>query len=822
MQLSGSFCIIERKKPQPTDTFLQNSSTPSVKQPRMFKNYLLVTIRNLFKNGFYSFINIAGLAIGITCSILILLWVADETSYDKFIPKADRLYQVWIRAHFDGKISSWTSVPLPTYEAFKTANSNIQRMCVTDWGGDHLITVGENRLIKKGYYASEEFLEMFEFELLAGQAEQVMDDPRSIVITEATAKALFGKADPINQVIRVDNENDLKVTGILKNIPNHSTFQFDFLMTWKFREQISDWVRRNTTNWRNYSFQVFAELNDPTNQATVENSVRMMLQEHGETETKPEFFLYPMLRWRLFSNFENGVETGGMNDYVQMFTIIAIFIIVIACINFMNLATARSERRAREVGIRKSVGSRKYELILQFMGESTFISLLAFAIAILTAQLLLPYYNNLVEKKLVIDYASGQFWIFSIGMVLITGIVSGSYPAFYLSSFQPVKVLKGKPTIGKGASIPRKVLVTLQFGFSILLIIGTIVIYQQIQLVKGRELGYDQENLMAINYTNEVAKNYRPIKQELLNTGVVESVTKSNSQITDINSNNFLGWPGKPEELRVIFTTIATEYDYTKTMGIKILEGRDFSEDYKSDTAAILINKAALQLMGLKDPIGTELDLWGGKRKLIGVVDDVLMGSPYQPVKPMFAILEPEWIDAVTVRLKKTNDLPASIDQVKKVFEKYAPAYPFEYRFADAEFQKKFTTINLTSKLASLFASLTIIITGLGLFGLASFTAEQRTKEIGIRKVLGASVPGLMGLISKDFSRLVIISFLLSAPLAWWLLNKYLERYPIRTEIAWWVFPVTGLVALVFALAIVSTQAWKAAHTNPATSLRTE
>ncbi len=788
----------------------------------MFRNYVVITIRNLFKNGFYSFINIAGLAIGITCSILILLWVKDETSYDKFHPKADRLYQVWIKAFFDGKINSWTSVPLPTYEAFKTADSNIKRSLVMDWGGEHLLTVNDNRLIKKGYWASEEFLEMFEFPLLKGDPTQVMDDPRSIVISESTAKALFGDEDPINQIIRVDNEHELKVTGVLKDIPTNSSFEFDFVMPWKFREQANAWVRENMTNWGNYSFQVFVELNDPANQAAVESTVRNMLQEHGETETKPEYFLYPMLRWRLHSNFENGIETGGMSDYVQMFTIIAIFIIVIACINFMNLATARSERRAREVGIRKSVGSRRHELILQFIGESTFISFIAFAIAILMAQLLLPFYNDLVQKKLFIDYTSSEFWIFSLSMIFLTGIISGSYPAFYLSSFQPVKVLKGKPTIGKGASTPRKVLVTLQFGFSILLIIGTIVIYQQIQLVKGRALGYDQENLMAVSYTKEIEKDYRGIKLELLSSGVVESVTKSNSSITDINSNNFLGWPGKPEDLRVIFTTIATEYDYTKTMGIKILEGRDFSEDFKSDTAAILINKAALQLMNLKDPIGTELDLWGGKRKLIGVVDDVLMGSPYQPVKPMFVILNPGWIDAVTIRLKKTDNLQASINTVKGIFEKYSPAYPFEYRFADVEFQKKFTTINLTSTLASLFASLTIIITGLGLFGLASFTAEQRTKEIGIRKVLGASVPSLVGMMSKDFSRLVIISFALSAPLAWWLLTKYLERYPVRTDIAWWVFPVTGLIALLFAVAIVSTQALRAAKSNPVNSLRSE
>ncbi len=738
-------------------------------------------------------------------------------------PKGDRLCQVWINAYFDGKINSWTSVPLPSYEAMKAADSHIKRALVTDWGGDHLLATSENsRLIKRGFYVSEEFLEMFEFPLVAGDATQVLDDPRSIIITEAMAKALFGDQDAINKTIRVDNEGDLKVTGILKDIPKNSTFQFDFLMTWKYHEQMSEWVRKNTTNWGNYSFQVFVELNDANDKKTVDAAIKPMLESHGEKQNTPEFFLYPLSRWRLFGNFENGIELSEMNDYVQLFSIIAIFILLIACINFMNLATARSERRAREVGIRKSVGSHRIELIFQFIGESTFISFIAFAVAILLAQLLLPAYNQLVEKELFINYASPGFWMLSVGMIFLLGIISGSYPAFYLSSFQPAKVLKGKPTVGKYASLPRQVLVTLQFGFSILLIIGTVVIYQQIQLVKGRPLGYDQENLIAINYTNEIRKNYRPIKLELLATGVVESVTKSNSAITEINSNNFLGWPGKPEELRVIFTTIATEYDYVKTMGIKLLEGRDFSEEFKSDSMAIIINKSALDLMQLKDTIGTELDLWGKKRKLIGVVDNVLMGSPYDPVKPMFAVLDPEWIDVVSVRLKKTANMPAALEAVKKVFVKYASAYPFEYKFADQEFQKKFTTINLTSQLANLFATLTIIITGLGLFGLAAFTAEQRTKEIGIRKVLGASVPSLVSLISKDFSRLVVISFLLSAPITWWLLTKYLERYTIRTEIGWWVFPLTGFIALFFAIAIVSTQALRAAHSDPVKSLRSE
>jgi putative ABC transport system permease protein len=790
----------------------------------MFRNYFIVTLRNLRKNGFYSIINIAGLSIGIACTILILLWVVDEMSFDKMHSRADRIYQVWVQAKFDGKISSWTSVPLPTYEAMKTADSNIKRALVMDWGGNHLLTADETRIIKRGYWASEEFFEFFDFELVSGKSTQVLDDPASIVISQSLAKALFANEDPLGKTIRLDNESDLKVTGIMKDVPTNSTFQLDYVMPWKFREAKENWIRESSTNWGNYSFQVFVELNDPGNAQAVESRVKKMLQEHGEVDTKPEFFLYPMPRWRLHSSFDEntGIESGGMIDYVQLFTLIAIFIIVIACINFMNLATARSERRAREVGVRKSIGSRRRELVAQFIGESTFIAFVAFAIAVLFAQLTLPYYNQMVEKKLFIDYSSSQFWLFALAVIILTGLVSGSYPAFYLSSFEPVKVLKGKPTIGRGSSTPRKILVTLQFCFSILLIIGTIVVYQQIQLVKGRSLGYDQENLMSTDYTNEVQKNYKVIKQELLNSGVVESVTRSNSAITDINSNNFLGWPGKPEELRVIFTTIVSDYDYTKTMGIKILEGRDFSEDFKSDTASLVINKAALDVMGLKDPIGTELDLWGTKRKLIGVTENVLMGSPYEPVKPMFITLA-DWGGTVSIRLSKTKDLQASISKVKSIFDKYSPAYPFEYQFADVEFQKKFTTINLTSQLASTFATLTIIITGLGLFGLAAFTAEQRTKELGIRKVLGASVFSLVKMISKDFSILVIASFAIASPIAWWLLTQYLEKhYTIRTPIEWWVFAVTGVIALVFAVLIVSTQALRAAMANPVNSLRSE
>ncbi|MBV6647457.1 MAG: ABC transporter permease [Cyclobacteriaceae bacterium] len=789
----------------------------------MFKNFFIIAIRNLRRNSLYSVTNIAGLAIGIVCSVLILLWVEDETSYDAFIPKVDRLYQVWVNAEFDNKINSWRSVPLPTYEAIKTADSNIKNSAVAGWGSDRLLAVGDKRIMKHGYFVSEEFLEMFEFPMLVGAAETVLDDPLSIVISEELATILFGNEDPLNQTIKFNNESSLKVTGIFKNVPGNSTFQFDYLVPWKHREATNPWVVRNKTNWGNYSFQIYVELYPSSTHQDAQKGISELLTENGQTDIPRQLFLHPMRKWRLHSSFENGKETTGRNDYVQLFSVIAIFILVIACINFMNLSTARSEKRAREVGIRKSLGSNKGLLISQFLAESIIIALIAYVIAILLAQLVLPAYNLLVDKELFIDFLSPAFWIRSVAIVLITGLVAGSYPAFYLASFNPLRTLKGAVTIGKSATTPRKVLVVLQFGFSILLMIATVVIYQQIDLVKNRDLGYDQENLISFTYTDDIEKNYDVLKQELLQSGMVKSVTRSNSPITEVYSNNFLGWPGKPETQKVIFTTVATEYDYAETMGIKMLMGRDFSKDFKSDTSSIIINKAALDLMQLPEPIiGTQLDLWGGKRKLIGVLDDVLMGSPYREVKPLFMILDPDWISFVTVRLHKGQGISSSLKSIQPIFEKFNPAYPFDYEFADVEFQKKFTTINMTRQLAILFSLLTIFITGLGLFGLASYTAEQRIKEIGIRKVLGATVLNLVTLISRDFSRLVIVAFVISAPLAWYLLDQYLERYPIRIGISWWIFPAIGLVALGFALLIVSNHAHRAATANPVKSLRNE
>lgn len=789
----------------------------------MLKNFFLVSIRNLKKSGLYSIINISGLAVGIVCSVLILLWVADEVSYDKFIPKYDRLYQLWISSEFDNKVNNWVSVPLPAYEEMKIIDSNIKNSVVAGWGAPRLLSAGDVRIIKDGYYVSEEFLEMFEFPLISGTHSEALKDPKSIVLSESLARILFGDEDPIGQQVRISDEGTLQVTAIVKDLPENSTFQFDYLATWKYRESVNQWVRDNKTNWGNYSFQVFVELNDPSREEDVEESIiDLAMEKDGDDGMNKHYFLHPMSKWRLYSNFnDKGEEAGGRSDYVQLFTAIAIVILIIACINFMNLATARSEKRAKEVGIRKSLGTTRSKLIYQFISESILITAIAFLIAVLLTELALPFYNNLVQKQLFIDYTSPLFWIASIGIILVLGLISGSYPAFYLSSFRPVETLKGTIKAGKGSTTPRKILVVMQFGFSIILMISTIVIYQQINLVKNRDLGYAQENLVAVELSRDLTKNYDVLKQDLLQSGFVTSVTRSNGQITQTNSHNFLSWPGKPEDRKVIFTTITCEYDYAKTMGIEMVMGRDFSKEFASDSNAIVVNKTALELMDLENPIGTNLDLWGRKMKLIGVIDDVLMGSPYEPVKPSFLILE-DWGGYISMRLRPTNDLSADLDQLEQIFAKHNPAYPFEYRFADVEFQEKFTTITLTRKLASLFATLAMIITGLGLFGLASYTAEQRIKEIGIRKVLGASIGNLMQLMSKDFAVLVCFSFILATPMAWYLLDQYLERYEIRIGIAWWIFPTVGLIVLLFAIAIVSDQARRAAKANPVQSLRNE
>jgi putative ABC transport system permease protein len=788
----------------------------------MLRNYFKIAFRSLIKNPAYSFINIGGLAIGLASSILILLWVVHEYSYDRFHTNYSSIYKLYQSQQWAQGIGTGNSMPYPMKEAIMNKSSQIKHVVITNWGEGNMLQVGDKRLNKLGRSVSEDFLKVFSFNMTKGNPATALTDPNSIVLTQSTARAFFGDQDPINQIIKVDNEWEMKVTGVIDDVRGKPTeFLFDYLLPFSHYEASQPWVRNARNNWNNNSFPMYVQLQPGATEAEVNNSIRDLIKENNEKAPTAVLFLHPMSKWRLFSNFENGKISGGLIEYVQLFTAIAVFVLIIACINFMNLATARSEGRAREVGIRKSVGSRRKELIAQFLGESILVTCIAMVLAIVIVELVLPGYNQLVNKTITVEYSNPIVWGVAVGLVLVLGIFSGSYPAFYLSSFQPVKVLKGKINLGKGASTPRKVLVTLQFGFSIFLIIGTLIIYQQVQHVKNRDMGYNRENLIQIWTNGELETNFQSIRESLLQTGAVESVCKSNSPITSIFSNNEVKWAGMPDQ-RVSFSTIATEYDYTKTMKIKMLEGRDFSRDFPSDSMAVVINQAAVDFMGLKDPIGQKLTFNSQELEIIGVMQDVVMASPYEPVEPMTLIFSPDWSSTITVRLSETPDLNGALGKVESVFKKLNPNYPFEYRFTDTDFEKKFASVNLISRLAAIFASLAILITCLGLLGLAAFTAEQRTKEVGIRKVLGASVSSLVFLISKDFSRLVLFAFALSAPAGWWFLHSFLERYPYRVEISWWVLLSAGAFAFVLALIIVSTQALKAALSNPVNSLRNE
>ncbi len=787
----------------------------------MLQNYLKIALRNLTKNSVYSFINIFGLAVGLSCSLLIMLWVSDEMAYDKFHANKDRLFQVYGNGKGDGgKVFTQRPMPLPLVEEFKTNERGIEYVAVTDWGGSHLIVAGDNRFMKQGLYVGEDYLKMFSFKLVQGGAETALKDPSGVVITKATAVALFGTEDALGKLLRIDDAVDATVTGVIENVPSNSTFQFDLLLPFSSYIASQTWVKNSLTNWENNSFQLYVQLANGVSKEDVEGRIRDVIQKHSE-RSDFELMLHSINDWRLWSKFENGKSVGGGIEQVRLFSIIAAFILLIACINFMNLSTARSERRAKEVGIRKSVGSKRKELVFQFLGESILVVLIAFLVGLLITELVLPFYNDLTGKKLFIDYTSSIFWIVSASVILITGFIAGSYPALYLSGFSAVSVLKGKVLVaGKGAT-PRKILVVLQFGFSIFLLVGSIVFNQQVNFGKNREIGYDQENLILIENQGDIQKNFKVIKNELVSSGLATSVTQANSPITAIFA--YMGdvsWQGKRESQRASFATHATAYDYSKTIGVKIKEGRDFSEDF-NDSLSMMLNQAAVDYMELKNPVG-ETVTWNGRNyKVIGVTENVVMSSAYQPVEPMMIVFDPDWFAYAMVRLPK-GDVSESLKKVESVFRAHNPSYPFTYQFADLEFQKKFSRIEMITQVANLFACLAIIISCLGLFGLAAFTAEQRTKEIGIRKVLGATSSGVVMLLSKDFAKLVVVAFVIAAPIAWWSLDSWLNSYPYRISIEWWTLAIAGGAAFALAIITVSSQAFKAANSNPSQSLRTE
>ena len=787
----------------------------------MFQNYLKIAWRNLFRNKGFSLTNLLGLTIGITCTILIFLWVRDELTYNKFQSNYGSIYKIKANRDFNNQVFTDDNMVLPLAKTLKEKLPQIKNAVVTTHGGSHILNYGDAKLKKQGYTVSDHFFDLFSWKFIKGNAASALPNPYAIVLTQSTATALFGNADPMNKIIRVDNEYDAKVTGVVADVPGNSSLQFDFINSFNYD---NEYLKRNMSDWQNSSWDVYIQPTPGTNMSLLEKSITELKYQHDPDDKKiSTYFAFPMSKWRLYSDFKDGKNIGGMIRYVKLFTIIALIILLIACVNFMNLSTARSEKRAKEVGVRKTLGSGKRQLILQFFFESMILALIAFALSLGIVYLLLPSFNMLVDKHLSLDLAQPIFWLGAVAIILITGIVAGSYPALYLSSFSPIKVLKGTFLAGKSAAVPRRILVVAQFVISILLISATIIVYQQIQHIKNRDIGYDPNNLLMIDATADTQKNFTVIKQELLNTGMISSVTRTLSPITDIWWRQpGPDYAGKPANQSIIISGETADVDFTKTMGIKILQGKDFSGT-PSDSSSMLLNKAAVDAMGLKGPIGMRMSNGGhDPHTVIGVTDNVVMGSPFEPVDPMMVYFSPDAANAISIRLKNSISPKNALTAMEPIFKRYNPSYPFEYKFVDEEFGKKFIAEELVNKLTNIFAGLAIFICCIGLAGLASFTIEKRIREIGIRKVLGASVQQVLLLISKEFLKLVLVAFVIAVPLTWWFMNNWLEKYTYRVNISIWLFGFVGVVVMLLTLIVVSLNTIRAAIANPVKSLRTE
>ena len=793
----------------------------------MLKNYLKIALRNLVKNKVYSFINIAGLAVGMAVAMLIGLWMIDELSANKHHKNYDSIYQVMMHQTFDGHRGSQNQLPYPMGEELRTKYPDFKAVAMCDWGSGHSLVMGNQKFSKVGHFLGEQGIDIFSFQVLKGD-KNPLKDPYSIVLTDELAQTFFGNQNPIGKVLKMDNTVDLKVTAVVTKQPKNATFQFDYLIPWQLQEKINPEIKNNT--WGNNSFQVFVQLKEGVNLTKTNASIKNVVFNHFadnklmQTVVKPVVFLFPMERWRLYSEFNDGINTGGYIKYVKLFGILGIIILLIACINFMNLSTARSEKRAKEVGVRKAMGFGRRELIGQFLSESLVISFIALTLALLIVELVLPSFNKLTEKEVSLQLSNPLFWGIMLVFTIFTGLVAGSYPALYLSSFNPVQVLKGTIRVGKSASLPRQVLVVLQFTFSIALMIGTVIIYQQIQYGKNRPIGYENKGLLSVFSSTDLIKNYDPLRNELLTSRIVSSICKASSPPYQTWSNNS-GWEwkgSKPDDKSAIFNTIAVSYDYIKTMQIKLKTGRDFSKEFTSDSSGVILNEAAVKRMGLKEPIGEMLKWNGATRKVIGVVPNMQMDSPFEVIRPMTIVFIKDWVSVLCVRVNPTISASEALRKMAPIFEKYNPGYPFEYQFTDEQYAKKFNYLELIGKLSLVVAFLAIFISCLGLFGLASFMAEQRTKEIGVRKVLGATVMNITTLLSKDFLKLVIISIVIASPIAYFSMKNWLQEYEYRIEIGAGVFILVMIIAMIIALATVIYQAIRAGLANPVKSLRTE
>jgi len=801
---------------------------PTLNHFSMLSSYIKIAGRNLRKNRIHSSINILGLSLGMAVTLLIGLWVWDELSFNKYHRNYSDIALVLQRNAGEGRTFVQGSMPPPLGEGLRHYfGSRFQHIVMASGNGQHNISAGDKKFFQYGSFMGAEAPDMLTLRMEKG-ARDGLKDPYSILLSGRLARSLFGGEDPMGKTVKIDNRIGVKVTGVYEDIATNSEFgEVAFILPWSLFTSEWKWVKDQKDNWNFNAFSAMVQLAPHTDMEKVSWEIRNLRRQMNPDPNAKEgqLFLWPMSRWHLYDHFDNnGMDEDGQIRYVRLFGAIGVFVLLLACINFMNLSTARSEKRAREVGIRKAIGSVRRQLIVQFLSESTLVALLAFFLALVVVQAVLPWFNHLSGKNMTILWRHPWFWIIGVGFSLVTGIIAGSYPAFYLSSFRPVKVLKGEFRAGKYAALPRRILVVVQFTVSVLLAGGTVIVFRQIQYAKDRPVGFDRKGLLSIPMTTgDIYKNYNAARNELLASRMVTEVSESQGPLTEnwVGNDDF-EWRGKDPKKSQGFSIVGATIGYGKTIGWELVAGRDFSTEFASDSSRIILNQSAAKAMGFKNPIG-EVVRWEKKNyTVVGVIKDVIMQSPYFPVQPTVFYVLPEPGNFVNVKIAPNVSAGAAMKKIQEVFERYNPAAPFVYKLAEEEFAKKFGDEERIARLAAVFATLAIIISCLGLFGLAAFMAEQRTKEIGIRKVLGASVYILWRMLSKEFVLLVLVSCCIAIPLAWHFLDKWLQQFDYRIRITWSIFALVGAGALLLALATVSYQSIRAALANPVKSLRSE
>jgi ABC-type antimicrobial peptide transport system permease subunit len=793
----------------------------------MLKNYLKIALRNIIRHKGYSFINIAGLAVGMACCFLIILWVQDELSYDKFHENAESICRVVGEEQYsDGSTDKFAVTPKALALALKEEYPEvINSTVISDRRGSGLFKYGEKAFYeRKIVYADEFFFSIFRFPFIKGDLKTALSNPYSVVITEGVANKYFGNEDPIGKTLIYNNTYNLSVTGVLKNIPNNSHLQFDFFVPIKIQEDIYTSSGLIFQEWGSYGFYTFLQLQENIQSETLDKKITRYLDKRFE-DNNIALSLQPLTKIHLYSDLTADIGGRGDIKYVYIFSIIAFFVLIIACINFMNLATARSSMRAKEIGIRKVAGAYRSNLIKQFLGESIFISFIALVFAIVLVELFLPTFNNLSGKALTLSITGNIHIILALILItIITGLLSGSYPAFFLSSFKPITTLKGSTKrAGKSISL-RKILILFQFAITIILLVGTISVYKQLDYVRNRKLGYEKEHIVHMPLRGELSQKYESMKNYLLKNVDVLNVSIASALPTGstLSTSGSLDWEGKSPDDEILMNVVSVDHDYIDTFKMEIIQGRDFSKKFTTDASAgFILNEAAIKAMGIESPIGKRFSIWETRGNIIGVVKNYHFDSLHKEIEPLVLAILPDLYSHICVKIK-SDSIPNTISELKTIWNKYFPGYPFEYHFLDESLDNLYRIEERIGTVFKYFTVIAIIISCLGLFGLASFTTEQRTKEIGIRKVLGATIPNILFLLTKDFTKWVLMANIIAWPVAYYAMNRWLQYFAYRTNIGLFTFILSAVLTIIIAFITVSYQSIKAALANPIEALRYE